>query len=396
MSVNPGWIAPGPGITREQIDTSVASLWRYRAAFCGDYGEPISLGEGRTPLVEGAWEGSRPLFKLDFLNPTGSFKDRGSSVMLSYLRARGVSHVVEDSSGNGGSSVAGYAAAGGMRASIFAPSSTSSSKLAQARAYGADVVLVPGPRGESQRAAMAFADLEPHLADPGRPSPASVAGTRRPDFAGTHQPALANPHQPAHPRQPDLASAHPYYAGHNWEPQFLQGTKTLAYEVWEDLGFSVPDNVIVPVGAGSSLLGFWLGFRELVNSGEIARLPRLFAVQPWNCSPLDVAFRARVGGTSPNIFRPVLPTLAEGAAIAQPPRLSEMIQALRESNGGTVAVTEDELAVARDALARQGLFVEPTSALAAAAQTLLLADGTIRPEQTTVILLTGSGLKTSG
>ncbi len=342
-SGSPLWIEPGPGIAPDEIDGSVKSLWRYARAFPLGIERPITLGEGLTPLIPGPWQGSRPLFKLDFVNPTGSFKDRGSSVMLSYLRERGIGSVVEDSSGNGGSSVAGYAAAGGMGATIFAPSSTSLAKLAQAKAYGATVHLVDGPREQSQRAAATF------------------------DSEGA------------------------FYAGHNWQPFFLQGTKTLAYEIWEDLGFNVPDNVIVPVGAGSSLLGLWLGFSELVNAGQISRLPRLFAAQPLNCSPVDAALVSGEGGDA----RPVLPTLAEGAAIARPLRMAQMLDALRGSGGGTVAVTEDELVTARRALAHLGFFVEPTSALAAAAQTLLLERGVITPEQTTVILLTGSGLKST-
>lgn len=151
----PLWIDPGSGLGRDDIDTSVRSLWRYRAALPVSIRESITLGEGLTPLLQADWEGTaRPLFKLDSLNPTGSFKDRGTSVMLSYLRDRGIRSVLEDSSGNGGSSVAGYGAAGGMAVTIFAPASTSPAKIAQVRAYGAQVQLVEGPRVESQNAAI--------------------------------------------------------------------------------------------------------------------------------------------------------------------------------------------------------------------------------------------------
>ncbi len=182
---------------------------------------------------------------------------------------------------------------------------------------------------------------------------------------------------------------HPaFYASHNWQAYFLEGTKTLAYELWEDLGFRAPDNVIVPVGAGSSLLGLAIGFGELLRAGQISRLPRLFAAQPLNCSPVDAAFR----GEDPSA-RPVEPTIAEGTAIRSPLRLPEILAALRVTNGGTVAVPEAEIMVARARLARRGLFAEPTSATAAAAFDRLLETETIGPGETTVVVLTGSGLK---
>ena len=340
---NPLWIEQGPGIQRSELDMSSRSIWRYRAALPLEIADPITLGEGCTPLLEQSWaHGSQPYFKLDFLNPTGSFKDRGTTVMLSYLRAHGVRSVVEDSSGNGGASVAGYGAAGGLRVKILAPSSTSPDKIAQVRAFGADVQLVAGPREESQREAI------------------------------------------------EQAHGEVFYASHNWQAFFLQGTKTLAYELWEDLGFKAPENVIVPVGAGSSLLGCWLGFRELLNAGQIDRMPRLFAAQPQNCSPVDASFTA---GTDQPVARTVSPTIAEGTAIARPLRLAQIIYALRDSHGSTVAVPEADIIAALRQLASQGLFVEPTSATAAAAYSMLLATGMIAPAEHTVVLLTGSGLK---
>ena len=341
----PLWIAPGRGIGRDDVDTSVRSLWRYRAALPVEITAPISMGEGMTPLLERAWPGGgRPLFKAEWFSPTGSFKDRGTSVMLSYLRGHGVTDVLEDSSGNGGSSVAGYAAAGGLHATIFAPESTSPAKIAQVLAYGAEVELVPGTREASQTAAIRAA-----------------TGGR-------------------------------FYASHNWQAFFLQGTKTLAYELWEDLGFRAPEHVVVPVGAGSSLLGCHLGFRELVNAGQIDRMPRLHAAQPLNCSPVDAAFTS---GVDTPVQRPVAPTIAEGTAIARPLRLRQMVHALRETNGTTTAVPEEAIAAALRTLCARGLFVEPTSATAAAAYTRLVADGRIGSTDTTVVMLSGSGLKGS-
>lgn len=220
----PMMITAQTGISRGDIVIGDRSLWRYRAAFPVDIADPISLGEGRTPVVQTTWGQHRPYFKLEWFSPTGSFKDRGTSVMLSYLRRAGITSVLEDSSGNGGSSVAGYGAAGGMNVKILAPAYTSPAKIAQVRAYGADVQLVEGPREAAQAEAI---------------------------------------------RQSETT----FYASHNWQPFFLEGTKTLAYEIWEDFGFTAPDNVIMPVGAGSTLLGCYLGFTELLASGQITKLP---------------------------------------------------------------------------------------------------------------------------
>src|SRR5689334_2354611 len=334
-------VTPGAGISREDIDSGTRSLWRYRAALPVEIGKPVTLGEGCTPLVQQDWGDLRPFFKLEWFNPTASFKDRGSAVMLSFLRQIGIAAVLEDSSGNGGSSMAGLGAAGAMRVKILAPASTSPAKIAQVRAYGATVQLVEGPREESEAEAI---------------------------------------------RQ----SGQTFYASHNWQPFFLEGTKSLAYELWEDFGFRGPDNVVMPAGAGSSLLGCAFGFRELLKAGQIAKLPRLFAAQPLNCSPIDASFKA---GVDTPVARAVSKTIAEGTAIKAPLRLREIIAALRESGGGTVALAEDEIVVALRRLARQGLFAEPTSASAAAALEKLFASGSIKASETTVAVLTGTGLK---
>ena len=141
-------ISPQRGIARDDIDRRERSLWRYHAALPLGISKPISMGEGCTPLLQKDWDDFRPFFKLEWFNPTCSFKDRGTTVMLSYLRELGVNAVLEDSSGNGGASVAAYGAAGGMRVKILAPAYTSPAKIAQVRAYGAEVQLVEGPREE--------------------------------------------------------------------------------------------------------------------------------------------------------------------------------------------------------------------------------------------------------
>lgn len=328
-----------PGIGRADIVQDERSLWRYRVALPFVPEAPISLGEGCTPLVAGSWAGAPVRFKCEWFMPSGSFKDRGASVMLSLLRAQGIDHVLEDSSGNGGAAIATYAAAGGIRAKILVPDSTSPAKTVQSRAAGAQIELVPGSRQDCADAALAQAERI-------------------------------------------------FYASHNWHPFFLHGTKTLAYELWEDLGFRAPDNVIVPCGAGSNVLGCGIGFGELLRAGQISRMPRIFAAQPAHCGPVARAFLNQPPEA-------VQPTIAEGTAIAQPIRTPELLRVLHESRGGAVLLEEAEIAEATRTLARQGFYVEPTCAQAAAAFGNLLAAGTIRESETTVVVLTGTGLKST-
>jgi threonine synthase len=334
-------LTPLAGLSRAQIDGATRSLWRYRAALPFQPDDPITMGEGCTPLIGRTMYAAPALLKCEWFMPTGSFKDRGASVMLSLLRAQGVREVLEDSSGNGGAAVSAYAAAGGLHATIMAPASTSPAKTVQMRAHGATVELIPGTRQDTADAAV-----------------------RRSETT--------------------------FYASHNWHPFFLHGTKTLAYELWEDLGFRAPDNIITPCGAGSNVLGCAIGFSELLRGGEIDTMPRIFAAQPANCAPIAAAFLA---GSDVPVATEIAPTIAEGTAIAQPIRLAEVLGTLRATRGGAVMLSEDEIGAATLDLARLGVYVEPTSAQAAAAFRKLLDAGAITPEQSTVLVLTGSGLK---
>ncbi len=331
------------GIGRAEIGSGERSLWRYRAALPLPDAAPISMGEGMTPLIQRRIGGCDVLVKCEWVMPTGSFKDRGASVMLSLLRAQGIGAVLEDSSGNGGAAIAAYAAAGGMAATILAPEATSPAKLVAMRAHGAKVELVAGDRQATAEAAVA-------------------------------------------------QSERIFYASHNWHPFFLEGTKTLAYELWEELGFRAPDTVIVPCGAGSNVLGLAIGFGEIRRAGGIARGPRIFAAQPENCGPIAASFAA---GTDARVATTIRPTIAEGTAIAAPVRFATVLRSLRESGGGAVALSEAEIRAATLGLARMGLFVEPTAAEPAAAFERLSAEGRIAAGETTVLVLTGSGLKAS-
>jgi threonine synthase len=183
-----------------------------------------------------------------------------------------------------------------------------------------------------------------------------------------------------------------FYASHNWVPFFVEGTKTLAFELWEQLGFRAPDNVVTPLGYGSNVLGCLRGFNELSRSGEIDRVPRIFGVQAENCGPYHASWRAGVETLVPT---EVKPTIAEGIASSKPTRIAEVLHGVRESGGEIVAVSEDEIVDALRDLARKGLYVEPTSAAGAAGLTKLIASGAVKPNEVTVLVLTGSGLKAS-
>jgi threonine synthase len=330
-------LVPGRGLGRAEIVRDDASLWRYRAGLALAGPPRVSLGEGWTPLVAREWDGAAIRFKLETQMPTGSFKDRGTAVMLNHLLEVGVGPIHEDSSGNAGSSIATYAAAAGIPCRIFVPASAPRGKIVQITATGASVEAILGTRQDVTEAALA-----------------AVGGS--------------------------------FYASHNWQPFFIEGTKTLAYELWEQLGFTVPDNIVVPTGYGSNILGLHRGFDELLRRGEITRMSRLFAVQAENCA----AFAAASAGWKD--FDP-RPTIADGIATVKPVRTEEVLAALRHSGGGVVTVPEKDIGPALIRLGRLGFYVEPTAATAGAALSRLLADGAIATGDTTVAVLTGHGLK---
>lgn len=330
-------LPPGPPFRRADVDRDEPSLWRYRAALRGIEKPIWSFGEGLTPLVTRRWAGLELRFKLEGTLPSGSFKDRGAAVMLAHLASLGVEELLEDSSGNGGAAVAAYAAAAGLRCHVFVPSSTSAGKVVQLRAHGAEVHRVEGSRQATADAAAA-------------------------------------------------ASERWVYASHNWQPTFVEGVKTVAYELWEQGGFRAPDAVVVPTSYGSNLLGLHRGFSELLAAGEIERQPRLYPVQPEVVAPLAHFLS---DGTREV---PARVTVAEGVAGTRPLRLDAMAHAVCDGGGRVVTVAEEAILPALLRLAREtGLYVEPTSAIAAVAAAELAANGEIGPGS--VVLLTGSGLK---
>jgi threonine synthase len=318
---------------------SPANLWRYAAAI-PFRGRPVTFGEGMTPLLPARISGKSLYLKLDYLFPTGSFKDRGAAVMISQARTLGVTEVVEDSSGNAGASVAAYCGRAGITCRIVAPATAPPSKLAQIRALGAKLELVNGPREASAAYAL------------------------------------------------ELARGS-YYASHARNPYFLHGTKTVAFEIWEQMNGVPPDDVVVPLGNGTLLLGLWLGFQDLLDTGNISRMPRLHGIQSTTCAPLAAAFDA--GSKVPVRVIPGL-GLADGIAVAEPVRGSQILRAVRESKGSIIAVPNEAILPVYEHLGRAGLFVEPTSAVALAGYDFL----DLEEDRAVVVILTGHGLKTVG
>jgi threonine synthase len=319
-----------------------ASLWRYHEALGIEDSSPfITLGEGFTPLADAILDGFPVQLKLDFLCPTGSYKDRGSAVMVTKLKSWGVPEILEDSSGNAGASIAAYAALAGIRANIYIPESASAGKAAQISMYGARLVKVPGTRADTARAAW-------------------------------------------------NAASETFYASHNWSPYFLAGMKTAAYEIAEQLAWSTPDWVVVPVGGGGLLAGLYFGFSDLLKAGIIRSMPKLAAVQSANCDPI---YQAWSQGLSHVPAAQPKPTAAEGIAVAQPVRGKTILEVIRGSNGVVRTIADDQIWDSVEALGRQGVYVEPTAAAAPAALAAMRKEGLIAPADRVIVILTGSGLK---
>jgi threonine synthase len=333
-----------PAFDPDAIDGAQSGLWRYRRLLpLHAEWQPVTLGEGGTPLLPLAWAGRSFACKTEGVAPTGSFKDRGAAVLVTALRGLGIRRAVEDSSGNAGASLAAYAARAGIGCEICVPNTAAGPKLAQMEAHGAEVIEIKGKREYAALAAWA-------------------------------------------------AAAHgAYYASHVFSAFFLAGTETLAYELWEQLGRRAPESVILPVGNGSLLLGLYRGFGRLLAAGLVERLPRLVAVQAAACAPIYHAFHAGHAAVEP---APRDPTVASGLAIAQPARGGEILAALRATRGTTLSVSEEGILKTRDALARRGFYVEETSAVAVAALQELTEISPAVPGETSVVILTGHGLKT--
>ena len=290
----------------------------------------ITLGEHETPLLPVTVDGLEVLLKLENLQPTGSFKDRGAYTLVNELAHLGIKEIALDSAGNAGASVAAYAAAAGMNCTVYVPDDASTEVVTQIEAYGAKIVKVMN----------------------GRMSACSAV-------------------------KKNLGDA--YYASHVYNPLFFEGIKSMAHEMYKQLGNHIPDYVIMPVGNGTMLIGLFLGFME------IGRLPQFIAVQSSKCAPLYEAFHELPES-------PKKTTIAEAIRIAKPKRINDMLRAIKASNGDVITVEDKDILAAKKQLGQKGVYVEMTSAAALAGALKYFKNG--KPYNYHVVLpMTGSGLK---
>ena len=303
--------------------------------------QEIHIGHMVTPLIKAQAGGVEVLLKLENLQPTGSYKDRGASAVINVAHSLGIEKVALDSAGYAGASVAAYAAAAGIACKVFVPEKVSESVEKQLLMYGAEVVRVPGGRMD------ASAEAKKHLGNTW------------------------------------------YYASPAYNPLFSEGVKSLARELYEQLGGSVPEYVIVPAGNGTLIGGLYLGFME------IGRLPHIVAVQSDGCAPLYRAFEEAKGTLAkPSAADEKPATLFEDPnfSIERPKRLKDMLFAIQSSGGSVVTVTEAELKEAQRDLGRRGVYAELSAASGLAAAKKFFRSG--KPDNYRVVVpVTGSGFK---
>jgi threonine synthase len=327
-----------PEYNPSNLDPAQPGIWKYRGSFSLKAPDLIvTLGEGGTPFL---WDdpSTREMgFKLESLNPTGSYKDRGSAVLISQLLSRMVFSAVEDSSGNAGASFAAYCARAGIAARVFVPERAAGPKRRQIEEYGAELIAVPGPRSEAAKAVLqAVEDGET-------------------------------------------------YGSHAYLPFGLPGIATIAYELLEQTGGKI-GTIIAPAGHGALLLGIMRGFAALVKTGKIPAAPYYVGVQAENCSPMAASFKAG-SGMPVEIFEGN--TIAEGVRVAKPVRMGAILKEMTNGKGEIIAIPEGEILPACRELAEKGIYAEPTSALVWAALKHL------KPEipRPIILIISGNGLK---
>ncbi len=300
--------------------------------------EIVDLGQGNTPMVAlddlaGRLGIAKLCAKLEFCSPTGSFKDRGSAMLISAAKEEGISEFVEDSSGNAGASMAAYAAKAGMHAHIFAPSTAANGKLDQIRIFGAELHLIDGPRQAATDAAVEFAESQ------------------------------------------DIP-----YLSHAYSPWFAEGVKTMAWEI-SDSQIDATD-IVAPAGNGALLIGAYAGFSP-------ANRPRIHCVQSEAVQPLIRAINGEEWDA-----KEAKPTIASGISVSLPPRAYQAARAVVDSGASAVVVSDAAMRSWQRRLASEvGIFCEVTSAAAFAGLEKLVELGKIDNDARVVVPMTGSGLK---
>ena len=339
-------------VSRERIAAGPKSMWRYADLLPASAEGAVDLGAGFTPLVRAdhlaAELGLSELWlKNDTVNPTGSFKDRVVSVALTKARELGFKVAACASTGNLANAVAAHAARAGMRSVVFIPADLERAKVVTTAVFGGTLVALEGNYDDVNRLCA------------------------------------------------ELASEYPTWAfvNVNIRSYYAEGSKTLAFEVAEQLGWKAPDHVVVPVGSGSQLTKVAKGFRELFKVGLLDQEPsvRVSGAQAEGCAPVAQAFEAGTG-----FVRPVKPSgIAKSLAIGNPADGAYALEEVRASGGAVAAVSDAEVVEAIRLLARtEGIFAETAGGVTVGVLAKLAASGVIKPNERVVALITGNGLKT--
>ncbi len=338
-------------ISRKSVEAGPRTMWRWADLLPSTPPGEIDLGAGGTPLVRAdrlaAELGLGELWlKDDTRNPTGSFKDRVVSVALAKARELGFKVAACASTGNLANSVAAHAARAGMRSIVFIPSDLEPAKITTTAVYGGTLVAVKGSYDDVNRLCAELTSEQPTWA----------------------------------------------FVNVNVRTYYAEGSKTLAFEVAEQLGWEAPDHVVVPVASGSQLCKIEKGFRQLAEVGLIEEHPvRVSGAQAEGCSPVATAFAAGW-----ETFKPQRPrTIAKSLAIGNPADGTYALEAVRRSGGSVASVTDDQIVEGIRLLARtEGIFAETAGGVTVATLAKLAATGVVRSDERVVAYITGSGLKT--
>jgi len=337
--------------SRAAASSASLGMWRY-ASVLPDV-QPVTLGEGWTPMLQSKrYPGL--LIKEEGANPTGTFKARGLSMAVTMAKHYGLKHLAVPSAGNAAGALAAYASAAGLCAHLYMPKDVPFANYLEGVVYGADVHLVDGL-----------------ISDCGRLVAAEIASQK-----------TAN--TPAEEIWFDISTLK--------EPFRVEGKKTMGYELVEQLGWTYPDAVFYPTGGGVGLIGMWKAFDEMEQLGWVSgKRPKMYALQASGCSPIARAFDS---GAAASEFFQNAETFASGLRVPKPYGDSIVLDIIRQSGGRALAVSDETiLAWILDYARHEGIFLSPEGAAATAAYDQLLASGDLKPNDRVVLFNTGSGLK---
>ena len=338
-------------VDRSRFESRSGSMWKFSELLpVADPDKVLSLGEGDTPLFQaprlGAKLGLSNLYiKDEGLNPTGTFKARGLSAAVSKAHELGITKVTIPSAGNAAGAVAAYAAKGGMEAHVFMPRDAPAANKIESEIMGSNLTLVDGLINDAGRLSRERAQAEGLF---------------------------------------DLSTLQ--------EPYRAEGKKTMGLEIALQLGWKMPDSIIYPTGGGTGIIGMWKGFYELLDLGWVeGKLPKFIAVQPEGCQPIVKAFD---DGAVVSELWPNASTIADGLRVPHPFSDYLILKAIRETGGTALAVSDADMVRAmRDVASSEGLFICPEGAATLVALERLMEDSFLDPNESIVLLNTGSGYK---